>query len=80
MRIVFLCFCLAAVSLAGCRGRPLLPAPGPLNQQQSRAVVHDPFPQPDIGVDEAAARPRDYQHPLPQPRRDRMFWEGWFNR
>ena len=60
------------VSLAGCRGRGLLPPAGPMNQQQANAVVHDPFPQEDIGPKDLAARPPSYQRPLPEPVRNRI--------
>lgn len=80
MRILAFSFCLAAVSFAGCRSCPLFSAPGPLGLQQAQAVVHDPYPLPDVGYEEPAARPRDFQDPIPQPRRDRMFMDGWFGR
>ncbi|WP_237607279.1 membrane or secreted protein [Roseimaritima sediminicola] len=72
--------CVSAVSL-GCRGRSLLPPPGPIDYQQGRAVLHDPFPQNDIGVEEKAARPPSYQKPLAEPVRDRLYRDGspwWF--
>ena len=46
--------------------------PGPIQHQQNRAVVHDPYPQNDIAPNEAAARPRDYEKPLPLPVRNRI--------
>jgi len=46
--------------------------PGPLNYQQANAVVHDPFPQEDIGPSDHAARPPSYQNPLPLPQRNRL--------
>ncbi|MCH1494294.1 MAG: membrane or secreted protein [Rubripirellula sp.] len=69
--------CLAS----GCQGLQLLPPAGPLNQQQANAVVHDPFPQNDIGPYEAGSRPPSYQQPLPEPVRnrivpDQMPWLG----
>lgn len=63
---------LMVISLAGCRGRGLLPPAGPMNQQQAQAVVHDPFPQNDIGPYEAASRPPSYQQPLPEAVRNRI--------
>lgn len=61
-----------AISVAGCRGRSLLPAAGPLLKQQSQAIINDPFPQNDIGPYEAASRPPGYQTPLPEPVRNRI--------
>lgn len=46
--------------------------PGPMNYQQANAVVHDPFPQADIGPDDKSMRPPDYQNPLPLPVRNQM--------
>ena len=65
-------FGLVVVSLAGCRGQGLFPPAGTINQQQAQAVVHDPFPQNDIGPYEAASRPPSYQLPLPEPVRNRI--------
>lgn len=59
---------------AGCRsGRPWFFSPqGTLDQQQSEAIVHDPYPAPDIAPEDAAARPRDYINPLPEPVRNNI--------
>jgi hypothetical protein len=46
--------------------------PGPMNYQQANAVVHDPFPQGDIGPNDGSMRPPDYQNPLPLPVRNQM--------
>ena len=54
-------------------GCGLCPPKGPMNVQQSRAVVHDPFPQLDIGPDDAASRPPGYEHPLPEAERNRLI-------
>ena len=43
-----------------------------MNYQQANAVVHDPFPQADIGPDDKTMRPPDYQNPLPLPVRNQM--------
>ncbi|QDV64939.1 MULTISPECIES: membrane or secreted protein [Crateriforma] len=56
----------------GCRGRGWLPAAGPIGQQQASAVVHDPYPQADIGPSDAGARPPSYQKPLAEPVRNRL--------
>ena len=57
---------LGIFAASGCRG-PLLPPAGTMEQQQARAVIHDPFPQNDIAPFEAASRPPGYQQPLPEP-------------
>ena len=59
-------------SFAGCRGHNFFAPPGPLNQQQANAVIHDPYPENDIAPYEAASRPPSYQEPLPEPVRNRI--------
>ena len=60
-----------ALAASGCHGRCLTP-PGPMDFQQSRAVVNDPFPLDDIGPSDATTRPPGFEQPLPQPVRDRI--------
>nr|WP_255712974.1 membrane or secreted protein [Rhodopirellula sp. JC740] len=66
----------------GCRNKGFLPAPGTMNQQQARAVVHDPYPLTDIGPNDQASRPPSYQQPLPGPVRDRLSADAmpWLGR
>ncbi len=75
---------LAAIltTAAGCRGRGFLPPPGPLEQQQARAVVHDPFPLDDIAPTDNANRPPNYTNPLPEPVRNRLIPDAmpWLGR
>jgi hypothetical protein len=72
----------AVAALAGCRAGGLFPPPGPLNQQQANAIVHDPYPQNDIAPYEAASRPPSYQEPLPEPVRNRLVPDAmpWLGR
>lgn len=72
----------ALASLGGCRGRGLLPPAGTMNEQQSRAVIHDPYPQGDVGPSDLGARPPGYEQPLPQPVRNRMIPDAmpWLGR
>ncbi|MEM6363041.1 MAG: hypothetical protein AAF745_01340, partial [Planctomycetota bacterium] len=44
---------LLIASSMGCRGRRLLPPPGPINQQASNDIIHDPYPQDDIAPGDA---------------------------
>jgi hypothetical protein len=69
------------MSLGGCRGSHFAP-PGPLQQQQASAVIHDPYPQMDIAPYEAGARPPSYQNPLPEPVRNRIVPDSmpWLGR
>ena len=60
---------------AGCQSlvnKGWIAPPGPMNYQQANAVVHDPFPQADIGHDDKSMRPPDYQNPLALPVRNQM--------
>ncbi len=63
-------FCI--VSLTGCGGNRLFPVPGPINQQQASAVVHDPYPDRDIAPYDLGSRPPGYDQPLPEPVRNRI--------
>ncbi len=60
------------IHLAGCRGRSWLPPAGTMGEQQSRAAIHDPFPQNDIAPAELGGRPPGYEQPLPEPVRNRL--------
>lgn len=74
---------LAVTVCGGCRSGihwPFSPQ-GSLRQQQSEALVHDPYPQRDIAPDDPAARPRDFIQPLPEPVRNSItprtqIWTG----
>lgn len=50
--------------------------PGTIQQQRIRATVHDPYPDQDAGPDVVGGRPRDYQQPLAEPVRNRMFMDS----
>lgn len=73
---------LATSCMLGCRGHQMFGPPGPLQQQQASAVIHDPYPQNDIGPYEAGARPPSYQNPLPEPVRNRIVPDSmpWLGR
>lgn len=70
------------LTLIGCSSRPLCAPKGTMNQQQASAIVHDPFPQSDIGPSDASARPPSYQHPLPEAERNRIVADAmpWLGR
>jgi hypothetical protein len=71
---------LGCLSLAGCGlYHPPLLQPGTIQQQRLRATIHDPYPDPDLGPkDGGSARPRDYQEPLPEPVRNRLYVDSWW--
>jgi len=79
-RIAVLALATAFVSAAGCAGyHPTVWHPGTIQQQRLRATVNDPYPDPDLGPkDGGSARPRDYQEPLPEPVRNRLFYDSWW--
>ncbi len=73
MRLLLIIALTVAPLTMGCNHRPLCAPPGSIASQQSRAVVHDPFPQNDMGAIEYAGRPREYQKPLPEPVRNQLY-------
>ena len=73
----------ALLGITGCRnGNPFLVAPGPLNQQQASAVIHDPYPARDIAPYDLGSRPPGYEQPLPEPVRNRIVKDSmpWMGR
>jgi hypothetical protein len=63
---------------AGCAGyHPRLWSPGRIDQQRLRATIHDPYPDPDLAPKIDGGRPREYINPLPEPVRNRLFYDSW---
>ena len=65
----------AAGSL-GCGSRfrvPNLFHPGSTGPQQYDAIYHDPYPLDDVAPEIVGGRPREYQRPVPQVTRSRLF-------
>lgn len=53
---------------SGCYLRPQFrEAPGTINYQRGRAVLHDPFPDNSIGPPVAGGRPAGFERPLSEP-------------
>ncbi len=73
---------LMTFAASGCRGGGFLPPAGPLAGQQANAVIHDPFPQGDLGPNDLGSRPPSYQTPLPMPVRNRIVPDAmpWLGR
>ena len=69
---------LFAAGLAGCRsdGRLLRPA-GTITKQQSNATVFDPYTDNELGPVVEGGRPRDFQKPLSDSDRSRLFQKFW---
>jgi len=72
------------VSAAGCRSAHdwFFGPQGTMHQQQSEALVHDPYPATEIAPEDPSVRPRDYQRPLPEPVRNNIVPNSqiWTNR
>jgi hypothetical protein len=68
----------ACLAPAGCNFyHPPIRNPGTIDQQRLRATIHDPYPDPDLGPsDGGSERPRDYQEPLPEPVRNRIYTDS----
>ncbi len=66
---------LAPSVAGGCAGMPMpdLHRPGRLDEQRTRAVVFDPYPENEAGPPITGARPRDYQKPIAEPGRARWY-------
>jgi hypothetical protein len=47
--------------------------PGWANQQRRDAIEHDPYPLNDVGPEVVGGRPREYQQPVREVERARMF-------
>jgi hypothetical protein len=81
--LILLMLVTAGQAVVGCAGQhPRLAHPGTIQQQRLRATIHDPYPDPDLGPnDGGSARPRDYQQPLPEPVRNRIYADSsWWRR
>ncbi len=60
--------------LTGCRSSrsPFRP-PGTIKKQQFNATVFDPYADNDIAPEVVGGRPKDFQKPLSEPDRSRLF-------
>jgi len=76
------CVAIIALYSTGCRNNPFFAPPGPLNQQQASAVIHDPYPARDIAPYDLGSRPPGYEQPLPEPVRNRIVKDSmpWLGR
>lgn len=51
--------------------KPNLFDPGNAASQQYQAILHDPYPMPDVAPEIVGGRPREYQQPVPEVARAR---------
>jgi hypothetical protein len=70
--------CLTAfllLTFVGCAAnRPFrLFTPGTVEQKRQRATVHDPYPDQNLGPEVVGGRPRDFQEPLPEAVKNRIY-------
>ncbi len=65
---------LLLAGLASCRtNRQLLQPPGSIEKQRINATVFDPYADNEIAPEVVGGRPRDYQQPLSDADRSRLF-------
>ncbi len=64
-----------ATAIAGCKttAKPNWFNPGTAKEQKARAIVHDPYPENDVGPAIEGARPREYDRPLSEVDRARLL-------
>ena len=70
---LIIAFAAASLLIGGCAGNSTFWHPGNVQQQRLRATIHDPFPDPDMGPKIDGGRPREFQEPLPEPVRNRIY-------
>ncbi|MBM4088090.1 MAG: membrane or secreted protein [Planctomycetes bacterium] len=69
---------LVAMGSAGCRsGNFGLRPAGTVEKQRFTATVFDPYTDVDAGPEVVGGRPRDFQEPLPESDRSRLFQKIW---
>jgi hypothetical protein len=54
-------------------GTPRVFGPGTAQQQQTRAIRYDPYPENEPGPKLTGVRPREYDKPIPEV--DRSRWQ-----
>lgn len=69
---------LLVAGLVGCRSnRSLLSPPGTVEKQRYNATMFDPYADNDIGPEVVGGRPKDFQKPLADSDRSRLFQKIW---
>ena len=69
---------LLGAGLFGCRsdGR-LFPPAGSVQKQRFNATVFDPYADNETGPEVVGGRPKDYQKPLSESDKSRLFQKAW---
>jgi len=69
---------LLLAALCGCRsdGRLFAPA-GTVQKQRFNATVFDPYADSELGPEVVGSRPKDYQKPLTDSDKSRLFRKMW---
>lgn len=76
-----LALCVVCATAAGCASDgSFLFNPGTIQQQRLRATVHDPYSDQDLGPEVVGGRPRDFQQPLAEPVRNRLYVDSFWGR
>ena len=72
--------CLLLMGISGCQvfSNDFLDGPpGPIYEQQSKAVLHDPYPNTEAAPEIIGGRPRGYQQPLPEAVNNRLWVDSF---
>jgi hypothetical protein len=66
---------IGVVALVSCRGTimPRLESPGTAGTQRSNALQYDPYPLDDVAPPVAGGRPKEYDRPIPEVTRGKLF-------
>jgi len=67
------------IGCSGCRSdRPhALDPPGTVEQQRLDSTIFDRYPDAESGPTVVGGRPREFQQPLSEPDRSRLFKSRW---
>ena len=70
---------LIAVGITGCNmSRSRLRSPGSVQQQRANAMMFAPFTDEDAGPEVVGGRPKDFQKPLSDTERSRLFLNSYW--
>jgi hypothetical protein len=65
----WVCGLILIIPVSGCHLQPNFGPPGTIGEQRARAIVHDPFPDNDLGPEIVSGRPREWNRPSAEPKR-----------